>query len=65
MAEPAGTMLTSGVTDTDRVTGAGVGVSMADRYLMNTEVDVSCTDEGDRVAVGGTSVDNDVAVGNK
>ena len=37
MAEPTGTVLTSGVTDTDRVTGAGDAVGMADRDVMDTD----------------------------
>ena len=65
IAEPMGTVLTSGVTDTDRITGAEVAVGRADRDVINTEVDVSCTDEGDGVGIGGTSLDNDVAEGNK
>ena len=77
MAEPAGTVLTSGVTDTDRVTGAGVGVGMADRDVVDIEVHVSSTEEGDgvdiealhgekaagTVDVGEDSSDDDITVG--
>ena len=77
MAEPAGTVLTSGETDTDRVTGAGVGVGMADRDVVDIEVHVSSTEEGDgvdiealpvekatgTVNVGEDSFDDDITVG--
>ena len=70
MAEPAGTVLTSGVTDTDRVTGAGIGVGMAD--VMDTEEEVGVAVETlcvevatGTVDVGEATIDDDGAVSNK
>ena len=57
-AEPTRTVLTSDVTDTDRVAGTGDAVCMADRDVVDIEVDVSCTEVGDGVDIEALHVKN-------
>ena len=64
MADPTGTVLTCGVSDTDKVAGARVGVAKF-KADMDIVVDVSFTEEGDGVAITEALFDDDVSLSNK
>ena len=64
MADPTGTVLTCGVSDTDNVAGARVGVAKS-KADMDIVVDVSFTEEGDGVAITEALFDDDVSLSNK
>ena len=51
MSEPARTELIAGETDTDRVTGAGVAVGRVVRDIGDIDVNMSCTEEGNKVVI--------------